>query len=232
MSPQKQAAQVANAALSKGPRTEEGKARSSQNSLRNGFSARKYLITAKDRPEFDRHFATMMEALAPEGDIEMQLAETIVTDQFRLSRIKDVENEIFVQGFVDAGEEVFAGAETWKAHCKELALLTLYEQRVHRMLSRNKQEFEARQAARKAQTAEAAAASCPTDAAPQSRVAHAAPDGETVAAAPRSSGFVRSSAMEPGPEPAPAPAIESAETFGFVHSRASGPEPPLAQAAA
>jgi hypothetical protein len=149
MSPQKHAAQIANALRSSGPRTEAGKERSSRNSTRHGFCAEHYIVPAKDRDRFDRYYAEMMEALAPEGAIEMQLAEAIVTDQFRLMRIKNVENEIFVEGNGNAKYNSTAGAETWAARCKELALLTLYEQRINRTLTRNKQELEAKQAARR-----------------------------------------------------------------------------------
>jgi hypothetical protein len=149
MSPKKHAAQIANAHLSQGPRTAEGKANSSRNPLRHGFCSAKYKVLAHDRDEFERHCAEMLEALAPEGAVEMLLAEAIAVDQFRLFRIKNVENEIFAQGFVGAKEEFFAGAETWNARCKELALITLYEQRINRTLTRNKQELEAKQAARK-----------------------------------------------------------------------------------
>jgi hypothetical protein len=46
-----------------------------------------------------------------------------------------------------------AGAETWLAHSKEIATITLYEQRINRVLTRNKSEFEARKAARHAAAA-------------------------------------------------------------------------------
>lgn len=152
MSPQKQQVTkwIAASNASTGPRTDEGKTRSSQNRISHGLCSKKYLIAPKDRAEFDRHFHEMMEALAPEGAVEIQLAEVIVIDQFRLSRIKNIENEIFAQGAMNAKDDFFAGAETWNARCKEIALLTLYEQRINRILSRNKEEFAARQAERRA----------------------------------------------------------------------------------
>lgn len=152
MSPQKKQVTkwIAASNASTGPRTDEGKTRSSQNRISHGLCSKKYLIAPKDRAEFDRHFHEMMEALAPEGAVEIQLAEVIVIDQFRLSRIKNIENEIFAQGAMNAKDDFFADAETWNARCKEIALLTLYEQRINRILSRNKEEFAARQAERRA----------------------------------------------------------------------------------
>jgi hypothetical protein len=58
----------------------------------------------------------MLEALAHEG--EMQLAEVIiVVDQFRLFRIKNLENEIFAQGVGHqtcqwSRKELYAGSST------------------------------------------------------------------------------------------------------------------------
>ena len=151
MSPQKHAAQVSNAQLSSGPRTEQGKLRSAGNSTRHGLASRKLqMISPDDRAEFDQHCAEMLAALAPEGAIERQLADAIVFDQWRLTRARALENEIFARGFMRAKDEPFSGAETWTAQSKNLALLTLYEQRINRVLARNTAELEARQSARKA----------------------------------------------------------------------------------
>ena len=81
--------------------------------------------------------------------IENHLADLIVFDEWRRIRIRGLENEIFAMGFTTAKDQFFAGAETWLAKSKELATLTLYEQRIARVLSHNKAELEARQFARK-----------------------------------------------------------------------------------
>jgi hypothetical protein len=48
-----QTANAANARLSTGPRTAEGKARSSQNVRTHGLTATELVIAAEDREEFD-----------------------------------------------------------------------------------------------------------------------------------------------------------------------------------
>ena len=50
MSPQKQAAQIANAQKSRGATTEAGRARSSQNSIRHSLCSKKYFIVPEERP--------------------------------------------------------------------------------------------------------------------------------------------------------------------------------------
>lgn len=146
MSPQKQAAQIANARLSHGPSTEAGKARSSQNSTRHGLCGKKHLIASEDRAEFIQHHNDMLAALAPEGAIESQLARgnrdrpTALDPRSRPRKpdLHPIPNNL--------RDKFLAGAETWIAHVKELALLTLYEQRINnRALTRNKAEFEAKE---------------------------------------------------------------------------------------
>ena len=155
MSPQKHAAQIANAKLSHGAVTEKGRLRSSANSTRHGLASRKLrIIPPEDRDEFNELCSEMLPALAPEGPIENHLADLIVFDEWRRIRIRGLENEIFAMGFTKAKDEFFAGAELWLSHSKELATLTLYEQRITRVLTQNKAEFEGRQSARKASGAD------------------------------------------------------------------------------
>ncbi len=163
MSPQKHAAQIANAKLSHGAVTEKGRHRSSANSTRHGLASRKLrIIPPEDRDEFNELCSEMLPALAPEGPIENHLADLIVFDEWRRIRIRGLENEIFAMGFTKAKDEFFAGAELWLSHSKELATLTLYEQRITRVLIQNKAEFEGRQCTRKAHGADLLVCALPT----------------------------------------------------------------------
>ena len=201
MSPQKQASQRANAQLSSGPRTPEGKARSSQNSTRHSLCSKKFLVAPEDRAEFNLHYNELLAALAPKGAIERKLAEAIVIDEWRLARARAIESEIFARGQMKFKDGFLAGAETWLAHAKELALLTLYEQRINRVLARNKTEFEAKQAARQASGADlksgalAQAAAQPMESKPEAT----APAASKPVTYP-SAGFVRSSSDVAAPQ--------------------------------
>lgn len=150
MSPQKQLAQKLNATFSTGPRTEAGKTQSSQNRVTHGLCAKKHAIHPSQRPEFERHYNEMLAALEPVGAEEAQLSEAIILDQYRLARARDLENEIFIKGMADAKDQLCPIAETWAKNAKDLALLTLYSQRIHRVLIRNQADLAAKQAARKA----------------------------------------------------------------------------------
>ena len=241
MSPQKHAAQIANASRSHGPVTESGRLRSSSNSVRHGLASRKLrIIPPEDREEFDRHCSEMLPALAPEGPIENHLADLIVFDEWRLIRTRGLENEIFAMGFTTAKDHFFAGAETWAAKSKELATLTLYEQRISRVLSRNKAEFESRQSARKSSGAGLPAyADSHSPAAPLAQSDESQPEpatGETSLATREAVepavGFVRSSAAAAAvPEPltiaAGPPDTTALEPgIGFVRSTAAASPAP------
>jgi hypothetical protein len=247
MSPQKQAAQIANAQKSHGATTEAGRARSSQNSIRHSLCSKKYFIVPEDRPEFDIYYNDLLAALAPEGAAESLLAEAIIMDEWRLTRARQAENQIFCRAHMSLKpEEPFSSAETWLAHSKELATLTLYEQRINRVLSRNKAEFESRQAARQASGADLLVCALPTtqSQSPEAIPAAAEPDElKTEIAAPEQPvGFVHSSATaSPTAEPQPlTPAAKQPAGFvrssadangGFVHSNgsAAGSEESLAR---
>jgi hypothetical protein len=230
MSPQKHAAQIANARKSHGPITEAGRIRSSSNATRHGLASRKLrIIPPEDREEFDEHCSEMLPALAPEGPIENHLADLIVFDEWRLIRIRGLENEILMMGYTTAKDQFFAGAETWLAKSKELATLTLYEQRITRVLSRNKTEFDARQSARKASVADLpvdagssspeAPLAQPAELQAEISVAPASAPAEPIASEP-AGGFVHSSAAARIPLTTPATAV------GFVRSSAVAPPTP------
>ena len=192
------------------------------------------IIPPEDREEFAQHCSEMLPALAPEGAIENHLADLIVFDEWRRIRIRGLENEIFAMGFTTAKDQFFAGAETWLAKSKELATLTLYEQRIARVLSHNKAELEARQsvpqnqwrrppglrgaAGRQRHSSIQPAESEPETSAPAASAPTETADPET------DGGFVRSSAASaPAATPqSPAPAAtQSAPDGGFVRSSAA-----------
>ena len=234
MSPQKQAAQTANAQKSHGATTEAGRARSSQNSIRHSLCSKKYFIVPEDRPEFDIYYNDLIAALAPEGAVESMLAEAIILDSWRMTRARLVENQIFCRGYmsVKPEDQFIAGAETWLANSKELATLTLYEQRINRVLTRNKTEFESRQAARGGAGLPACALPTTQSQEPEATPLPAQPADSKpeTSASEQPAGFVHSSDVPP-PAPDPQPLTPAAKrSGGFVRSSAASapPSEPLA----
>jgi hypothetical protein len=90
------AASRKNGARSRGPRTEEGKAKSAQNALRHGLRAQKYLVLPEeDADEFADLEAALLEELAPVGALQTVLAQRVAVAAWRLARADRIEVELF-----------------------------------------------------------------------------------------------------------------------------------------
>ncbi len=83
-----------NAEKSTGPRTEEGKAASSQNAVKHGLCGRGDIISSEDPGEFDLHRQLMLAELDPAGPIEHILADRIISLSWRLKRAERMQNEV------------------------------------------------------------------------------------------------------------------------------------------
>jgi hypothetical protein len=87
-----------NGARSRGPKTTEGKARSSRNALKHGLRAQKVVVLPdEDATEFEAQEAALLAELAPEGALQTLLARRIAAAAWRLSRADRIEAELFAQ---------------------------------------------------------------------------------------------------------------------------------------
>jgi hypothetical protein len=85
-----------NGARSRGPKTEEGKARSAQNALKHGLRAEKHLVLPdEDGAEFAALEAALVEELAPVGALQAVLARCVAVAAWRLARADRIEAELF-----------------------------------------------------------------------------------------------------------------------------------------
>ncbi len=89
----------ANGAKSRGPRTAEGKARSAQNALKHGLSARKHVLLPDDsRAEFKALEGALLEELRPAGALQALLAHRLVAAAWRLARADRLEFGLLTDG--------------------------------------------------------------------------------------------------------------------------------------
>jgi hypothetical protein len=153
----------ANAQRSTGPKTEAGKSRTRLNGFRHGLTGQVCIFTPEDQAAFEAHCAGIREALSPAGPLELEIAQSIAEDRWRLKRARALENGIFALGYganpagpdedsanhpeIDASLDQ---ARTWLAGCRSLQLLTLYEQRIYRSVEKNTAQLKTLQAARRA----------------------------------------------------------------------------------
>ena len=80
-----------NAKKSTGPRTEGGKARSSQNGLKHGLLARDAVMADEDPAEFDRQLQELEHTMFPQNALEFELVRQVADAQWRLRRISRIE---------------------------------------------------------------------------------------------------------------------------------------------
>ena len=155
------AANIRNAQHSTGPKTEEGKRTSSHNACRHNLTGQVTAMTDEDRVAHDAFSAAMIASMAPEGALELQLAQRVATDSWRLNRASAIEDNLFAMGFSDHADKfsdqhpqvqaAYASARVFTEESKQLERLTLYEQRINRSLQKNLALLQTLQAARKEQ---------------------------------------------------------------------------------
>ena len=149
---------------STGPRTPEGKQRSSLNAFRHGLirsNRRHFPQDQKSHSEFCNGFFRLYQ---PEGALEHQLVQIIANSLWRLNRIAANEQSLLaldtvqceddnIKAVDDRAATACAAARAFEMHNKTLANLTLYEQRISRQFERNLKLLKETQAERKRQEA-------------------------------------------------------------------------------
>src|ERR1700678_688555 len=159
-------ANLANAQHSTGPKTEKGKHRTRLNAYRHGLTGQICLLTADEHQAFDQHCAGIRESLEPVGALELDLAQSIAEDRWRLKRARAIETGIFALGQLgqlgalaasdrdDPAQlpidEALSRARTWVDKSENFQLLALYEQRIHRAIEKNMAQLRTLRAERQA----------------------------------------------------------------------------------
>jgi hypothetical protein len=140
-----------NALHSTGPTSATGKKRCSLNNLRHGLTGQTTVLSPEDREAHDKFCADLMNCLKPGNFLELQIAQSIAEDHWRLNRVFAIESNIFALGHLeslapDSSEEsledpeihtALNSARVFLADAKQFALLSIYEQRIHRNLQKS-----------------------------------------------------------------------------------------------
>src|SRR5215213_5260233 len=91
-SPERMAANRANAQKSTGPKTLEGKAASKMNAVKHGLLSREVLVAGEDHQELTALQEWFEEDLQPVGPMEVMLLGQVVATHWRLRRILAAES--------------------------------------------------------------------------------------------------------------------------------------------
>ena len=148
------------------PVNNEGKHRTSLNAYKHGLTGQIHVFSAEEQKAFETHCAAIVEALAPVGALETDLAEAIAQNRWRLKRVSAIESGFFAAGHngefiaqatpfrTDAADvpkdDAMSQARTWLARSDKFQLLALYEGRINRTIERNMAELRTLRAERKA----------------------------------------------------------------------------------
>lgn len=154
-SPAKLAANRANAKLSTGPTSENGRAKSSLNAVKTALTGRTVLLPSDDAAEYERHIRAYEKELHPGGQRECDLALSLADISWRLKRIPVLEMAIFAQGHLEFADSVsqhepslrpgMIELQTFLKYGKQLRNLQLQEAGLARRREKETAEFRALQ---------------------------------------------------------------------------------------
>ena len=143
-SPLQYAANRLNAEKSHGPTSPEGRARSSMNALRHGLTARVVVLPSEDMDAYQVFSKEIVDSLDPQTPVERQFAQTIADNQWRINRIRSIEDGMLgMDHFESAGDfdadnseihSAMTAARAFRADSKAFVNLSIYEQRLHRSM--------------------------------------------------------------------------------------------------
>ena len=150
------AANRANAQLSTGPTSSEGKAKSSLNAVKTGLTGRTVLLPSEDADAYETHLLQYLEEFQPVGVRETQLVQNLAATQWRLDRIPSLENGLFALGrlryadlFGDQEAQHLLDAHILVSEAKHFKNLHLQESRLRRQYQQDAKELKELQTQRK-----------------------------------------------------------------------------------
>ena len=100
--PAQYAANRLNAEKSHGPTTPQGRARSKMNALRHGLTARVVVLPSEDMDAYNAFSKEIVDSLDPQTPVERQFAQTVADNQWRINRIRSIEDGMLCMGHFEA----------------------------------------------------------------------------------------------------------------------------------
>src|ERR1039458_6217041 len=142
-------------------RTQAGKARSSMNALRHGLTARVVLLPSEDMDAYQAFSKEIVDSLDPQTPVERQFAQTVADNQWRINRIRSIEDGMLGMGHFEAAgnfdcptseiHSAMTAARAFRDDSKSFVNLSIYEQRLHRSMKESLRQLKELQAERREQ---------------------------------------------------------------------------------
>ncbi len=127
------AANRANAQLSSGPSSPEGKATASLNAVKTALTGRTVLLSTDDAPAYERHLRAYADDLRPSGARECDLVQSIADSAWRLKRIPCLETALFAQGHIEFAEAFNDHDPSLRASMIEFQTYLKYEKQLRNL---------------------------------------------------------------------------------------------------
>ena len=125
-------------------RTQEGRARSSMNALRHGLTARVVVLPTEDMAAWKAFSTEIVDSLDAQTPVERQFAQTVADNQWRINRIRSIEDGMLGLGHFEAAGDfdcpsaeihsAMTAARAFRAGSQAFVNLSIYEQRLHRSM--------------------------------------------------------------------------------------------------
>ena len=137
------AANRANAAKSTGPVTEAGKLNSRLNAVKHGLTGHTVLRTPEQDATYNTYRARLYPDLAPANAIELDFAERIIYDSWRIHRASAIESNLYAlaEAAFETGnpdqDDALNEAQAFQLNERSINLISLYQQRLQRSVHRD-----------------------------------------------------------------------------------------------
>jgi hypothetical protein len=149
-----------NAQHSTGPKTAEGKQRSSLNALRHGLTGQIVVMPTEDLDAYQLHLESFTDEYNPEGATEAHLVQALADTSWRLNRVAALETNLLTLGvasqlspFTDSPQQVqdaMSIVASLESQSKALSNLSLHSQRLSRQFERTVAQLQKLQETRRA----------------------------------------------------------------------------------
>lgn len=130
----------ANGALSTGPKTEEGRQRSSLNAMRHGLLSKHVVVQGESAENFESVLQQHEERFVPADQVEQGFIEEMAASFWRMRRLWAIETRTFNKAVAGSPHEdsidSIAAAFDALATTPQLGLMHRYETRLHRIYQR------------------------------------------------------------------------------------------------
>ena len=139
--------------------TPTGRARSSMNALRHGLTARVVVLPTEDMAAYRAFSKEIVDSLDAQTPLERQFAQTVADNQWRINRIRSIEDGMLGMGHFEAAgnfdaehpeiHSAMTAAKAFRADSQAFVNLSIYEQRLHRGMKEALRQLKELQAERR-----------------------------------------------------------------------------------